>query len=393
MKKLLDRLKAYASLGELFGVLSVISLNRLRRARQKVYPQVPYFRRLEEVLEHLFYLYPTHPLFSRKSERRTTVILFGSDLSYTKSLCTRLYPLLERVKPSRLVIFGEKCVNRRITESIQTRVVGNVFGKNLEFTKVNKVVNELFEEYRSNKVDRILILYARASLSKGKRYTYSRGRKVIEEEIPRQILYERKGAKPVKSSLLDESLAYEILLLPFLPPPVKGRYRKEEILNLEGSEEELISQILKLYLNFYVKFLMLEHYTVLNLVRFRNTKRMQDNVEKKIRELKLLISKMRQEKITREIEDIVFGMLASEDRVLRDFSDRFAVLEIGKEVDKELREKIVKTVKKYFPLQEIKLIEGMLGFRIITSSRVYDFSVGYYLDELKKRLTSGVDLF
>ena len=86
-------------------------------------------------------------------------------------------------------------------------------------------------------------------------------------------------------------------------------------------------------------------------------------------------------------------MLTHEDRVFRAFSDRFAVLEIGKEVDKELREKIVKTVKRYFPLQEIKLIKGMLGFRIITPSRVYDFSVGYYLNELKRRLTSREDLF
>ena len=115
-------------------------------------------------------------------------------------------------------------------------------------------------------------------------------------------------------------------------------------------------------------------------------------MERKIRELRRLISKLRQERITRELEDIVFALLAFEDKVFKDFGDRFAVLEIGKEIKKELKEKIVNAVKKRLPIKEVRELSGMLGFRIITPSEVYDFTVEHYLEEIKRKITSGEDL-
>ncbi|WP_461828649.1 F0F1 ATP synthase subunit gamma [Aquifex sp.] len=392
MKAYSDKLKAYASLKELFGVLSVVSLNRLRRAKQEVYPQTPYYRRLEEVLEHLFYLYPHHPLFKPRKETKTVVLLFGSDLSYTRSLCNKLFKVLERLNYAELVVAGEKCVNRKLFEKFPTVRLGEVFGKTLNFPNVLKTINKLFEEYKKDKLSRIYILYAKPHIPKADRKPYGETKEHEPFHIPRQILYERKTPKAVKATTLGESFTYEVVLLPFLPPPLKGRYKKGEILNIEVSEEELIPQILKLYLSFYIKFLMLEHYTVLNLVRFQNTKRMEDNVEQKIKELKRLISKLRQEKITRELEDIIFALLAFEDKVFKDFRNRFAVLEIGKEIERKLKERIVNTVRKHFPVKEIRELSGMLGFRIITPSEVYDFTLEYYLEDIKKRITLAVDL-
>ena len=392
MKAYSDKLKAYASLKELFGVLSVVSLNRLRRAKQEVYPQTPYYRRLEEVLEHLFYLYPHHPLFKPRKGTKTALLLFGSDLSYTRVLCNKLFKALENVELSKLVVAGEKCVNPKLSEKFPTLYLGEVFGKTLNFSKVQGAVNELFEEYKKDKLSRVYILYARTHISKAERELYGETKERKPFHVPRQILYERKTPKTTKGVTLGESFTYEVVLHPFLPPPLRGRYRKGEILNLEVPEEELIPQLLKLYLNFYVKFLMLEHYTVLNLIRFQNTKRMEDNVERKIRELRRLISKLRQERITRELEDIVFALLAFEDKVFKDFGDRFAVLEIGKEIEKELKEKIVNAVKKRLPIKEVRELSGMLGFRIITPSEVYDFTVEHYLEEIKRKITSGEDL-
>ena len=392
MKAFSDKLKAYASLKELFGVLSVVSLNRLKRAKQEVYPQTPYYRRLEEVLEHLFYLYPHHPLFTPRKGKKVAVLLFGSDLSYTKALCNKLFKALENVEIYKLAVAGEKCVNRKLFEKFPTVHLGEVFGKTLNFPKVLEVINKLFEEYKKDKLSRVYILYARTHISKADRKPYGEIKEHEPFHIPRQILYERKTPKTTKGITLGESFTYEVILLPFLPPSLKGRYKKGEILNLEVAEEELIPQLLKLYLNFYVKFLMLEHYTVLNLVRFQNTKRMEDNVDRKIKELKRLISKLRQEKITRELEDIIFSLLAFEDKVFRDFEDRFAVLEIGKEIKKELKEKIVNTVKKRFPVKEVRELSGMLGFRIITPSEVYDFTLEHYLEDIRKRIISAEDL-
>ncbi len=392
MKAYSDKLKAYASLKELFGVLSVVSLNRLRRAKQEVYPQTPYYRRLEEVLEHLFYLYPNHPLFKPRKGTETLILLFGSDLSYTRSLCNKLFKALENIKPSRMIVAGEKCPNPKLFERIPTRHLGGIFGKNLNFSKVQEIVNKAFEEFKREKLSHVYILYARTHIPKTVSIQYGETKESKALHVPRQILYERKTPKTTKRITLGESFTYEVVLLPFLPPPLRGRYKKGEILNLEVPEEELIPQILKLYLNFYVKFLMLEHYTVLNLVRFQNTKRMEDNVERKIKELKRLISKLRQEKITRELEDIVFALLAFEDKVFRDFRDRFAVLEIGKEIEEELKERILNAVKKHFPVKEVREVSGMLGFRIITPSEVYNFTPEHYLEDLKKRVTSAEDL-
>ncbi len=138
---------------------------------------------------------------------------------------------------------------------------------------------------------------------------------------------------------------------------------------------------------------MLEHYTTLNLVRFQNTRRIQDNLEREIKKLKRVISKARQDRITRELQDITFALLSFEERLFKDFSHRFAVLEIGEEIENSLKSLIIKVLKKRIPVQEIREVKGLLGFRIITPSEVYDFSVEHYLESLKKNLTLGADLF
>lgn len=392
MRVLSDKLKAYTALKELFGVLSVVSLNRLKRAKQEVYPQTPYFRRLEEVLEHLFALNPHNPLFKPRRERRTKVILFGSDLSYTRSLCDKLFKTLEeaeKFKVVEVVVVGEKC--KKKYEKLT--FLGKVFGKSLNFKRVIEIVNKLFGEYVREEIDRVFILYARPTLRESKLTSFTRQQKKEVEEVPREILYERKTPREVPKITLGEGFSYRIILHPFIPPPIERRYRKGEVLNFEGSEEELIAEVLKIYLNFYVKFLILEHYTTLNLVRFQNTRRIQDNLEREIKKLKRVISKARQDRITRELQDITFALLSFEERLFKDFSHRFAVLEIGKEIENSLKSLIIKVVKKRIPVQEIREVKGLLGFRIITPSEVYDFSVEHYLESLKKNLTLGADLF
>jgi len=90
VKKLSDKLKVLNLLREVFNVVAVISLNRFRRLKPYVISKAPYFTRLEEVLEHLFALYPDHPLFNPREEKRIAVILLLSDLPLTRSLCSKV---------------------------------------------------------------------------------------------------------------------------------------------------------------------------------------------------------------------------------------------------------------------------------------------------------------
>ena len=49
-------------------------------------------------------------------------------------------------------------------------------------------------------------------------------------------------------------------------------------------------------------------------------------------------------------------------------------------------------MKKRFPVKEVRELSGMLGFRIITPSEVYDFTLEHYLEDIRKRIISAEDL-
>lgn len=392
MKKLSEKLKAYEVLKEVFNVIAIISLNRFKKTRHIVSKEYPYFERLKEVLEHLFALYPTHPLFRQREEKKISVVVFTSDLSFTRELCNRIFKSVPKFKNAEFIILGGKCKKRDFFERYKPKVISGVFTKFVDYESVFKTFEELFEKFTLKEVDSVYVVSAIPFLEKtkgeGKR---EEGKPKGELEVRREILYARE-ARQVKVVEIGESGKIEVYVDRFLPPRIKGVYRKDLILNFEGSEEEIIKTVLKLYTEFHAKFLSLGHWNALNLQRFRTSKRIQDNLEKKIKTLKRLLSKERQEKITRELQDIVLSLLALEEKKFRDLESKGFVLEIDKDLYEKLKERIVKSLKEHFSILEVVEVEGLLGFYLRGEGKVYNCSALKQLEFFISKLISKEDL-
>ncbi|AAC06541.1 F0F1 ATP synthase subunit gamma [Aquifex aeolicus] len=391
MKKLSEKLRAYEVLREVFNVIAVISLNRFKKTRHIVSQEYPYFERLKEVLEHLFALHPTHPLFKPREEKRVSVVVFTSDLSFTRELCNKIFKSVPEFRETEFIIFGGKCRKKDLFERLKPKVISNTFTKLVDYSKILKTFEELFERFASKELDAVYVVSALPFLEraegKGKRET---GKSIKEEEVKREILYTR-GARYVRAVELGESGRIEVYVERFLPPKIKGVYRKDLILNFEGNEEEIIRTVLKLYTEFHAKFLSLAHWNALNLQRFRTAKRIQDNLERKIKNLKRLISKERQEKINRELQDIALSLLALEEKKFKDIEHKDYVLEIDKNLEESLKKKVIEILKEHFPILEVKEVEGLLGFYLRGEGKVYNASTLKQLELFVREIILRVD--
>ncbi|GAB6065801.1 FoF1 ATP synthase subunit gamma [Aquifex pyrophilus] len=388
MREYLRKKRNYELLREAFHVISILSSNRFRRLRGEVLPKVPFYTRLKEVLEHLFTLYPHHPLFRPRKEKKVALILFLSDISFTRSLCSRLIDKALREVPRDWEVYavGSKCRSFKLNNFKRIHFVEGVFKRKVNTEKLISLSSELFKRYVRRELDGVYVLQAELQTQEmEKAYPYE---EVKEEEKKVEVtpvkFYERGKPFTYRAYELGVSGNYDISLFRFIPPVIKKKYKKELILNFEGKEEEIIEHILGLYLVFYVQFLAYEHAAVLNLVRFRTGKRIEDNLSKRIKEVQLKINKGRQEKINKELQDIVFSLLAFEEKRFKDINLRCATLEVGEEIYEGLRNEIVRRVRRLIPLCEVRYVKGLLGFRILAGKVVYDFSVDFYLNELER---------
>jgi len=374
VKKLSEKLRTYEVLREVFNVIAVMSLNRFKKTRGIVSQEYSYFERLKEVLEHLFALYPTHPLFKPRKEKRVSVLVFTSDLSFTRELCNRIFNSIPYFTEVEFIIFGGKCRKKKLFESFKPKLISGIFTKFVDYSRVLKIFEELFEKFVSHEVDAVYVVSAIPFMERNEVREKGGAEKISKEwEIKREILYSRR-AKQIRAVEMGESGKIEVYVERFLPPRIKRVYKKDLILNFEGNEEEIIETVLRLYTEFYAKFLSLGHWNALNLQRFRTAKRIQDNLERKIKILKRLISKERQERINRELQDIVLVLLALEEKKLKDIEHKGYVLEIDKNLRKELKEKILKRLEERFNILEVKEVENLLGFYLREKGKVYNCS-------------------
>ncbi|NPB07304.1 MAG: hypothetical protein GXN96_00070 [Aquificae bacterium] len=389
MKRLRDKLRAYEVLGEVFNVIAVLSLNRFRKARGEVLPKTPYFRRLEEVLEHLFFLNPYHPLFKPRERGKRVLVVFGSELSFTRSLCSRLLKEARQREKEELYIIGSRCFPREYSEKAEKRE--GVFRRNLNPYPLISLAKDLFLGYREGRIREVFVLYAEPVGGKGERGELRR-REVKEEKRPHERFYEKPAPRPVRAAEVGLGASYRPRVVRFLPPTLRRRYRKGEILNYEVEEEQIISMLLELYLQFYTEFLALEHFTSLNLVRFQTCRRIQENISRRIKEVQRELSKERQERINRELQDIVLAMLSFQGKPFPSPALRLgAVLEMGRNLHPLLKERIVEVVSRLFPVAEVREVEDLLAFRIIAGGEVYEASpelqLENFLSTLKENLS------
>ncbi|WP_170144754.1 F0F1 ATP synthase subunit gamma [Hydrogenivirga caldilitoris] len=398
------KIKTLEALRSTLNVWEVIAVNRYKKYSSVVGAQLPYFLRLQEVLEHLYSLYSgvRIDLLELREEKNVDVLVLTSDRGYIGDFVTRtlktLKSFIESKKDKNINLFlaGKKGATSRLLDTGAV-VFEGVLTKDIDWDAVGNIKSVLVERFRKGFSDACYVIFQRPEVELGELIE-------IEERERREALLEEspffypkfEEVFKVKPMLAAERGRYRPVITRFLPADVRKRYSKEIILNIEAPEEAFIDGLLRLYISFFIKEVFLEHFTSINFARYRTISRILENIDRKLNTYRFVLNKLRQEKITKEIEDIVFAFLATEEKKLKSLFERGYILEIDVKAEdtrgRELKERLEKLG---FPIREVRKRVLIGGFRLLREGEAIDLSVEGVFNllrgSIKRRILRGKD--
>ena len=387
-----EKIKTLQVLKSTLNVWEVIAVNRYKKYSSVVGAQLPYFLRLQEVLEHLYALYPgvRTELLQMREEERVDILVLTSDRGYVGDFITRTMKVMERLvehkrdREINLFIAGRRGATSRLVR-MGAVVFEDVLTRDINWEVVERIRDVLVERYRRKFSDACYVVFQRPEVEAGELIE-------IEERERREALLEESPffypkfeevlrLKPMRAV---ERGRYRPIVTRFLPADVRKRYLKETILNLEAPEDEFIEELLEIYLSFFMREVFLEHFTSINFARYRTISRILENIDRKLSAYKRLVNKLRQEKITKEIEDIVFSLMATEEKTFRAYQEKTCTLEVDTDLKGELVEHLKEELEKRgFGVGKVERRRLVGGFRLLLPGKAFDLSVVGFLSSLK----------
>ena len=387
------KIRTFEALRSTLNLWEVLAVNRYKKYSSLVGAQLPYFLRLQEVLEHLCALYPgaKSGLLRVREERSADLLILTSDRGYLGDfipiVLRRAEAFIESRREIRISLFlaGRRGALRKYMERGAV-LFEEVLTKDVSWEVVERIRDTLVERYRKGMSDACYVIFQRPRVEGGKFVELERRERkdALVEESP--FFY--AGFSEVlrlKPKRVVETGGYGPVVVRFLPPDIKGRYSKTSVLNLEVPEEELMESLLELYLSFFMREIFLEHFASLNFARYRTISRILENIDRKLRTYRLLVNKLRQERITKEIQDIVFSLMATEEEKLRDYREDTCTLEVDRNTGEEIVQDLRRRLEKLgFGIGRVEKRYLLGGFRLLMHGKVLDLSVKGLLRDMAR---------
>ena len=388
-----NKITTLRALKSTLNVWGAIAVNRYKRLSSQVGATMSYFLRLQEVMEHLYSLYSgvRAELLEMRDESSIDILVLTSDRGYVGDFILKTLRVLDAVleakknrKVSLFIAGGRGALSKY--RSLGAVIYENVLTKDINWGRVEEIRKKLVDRYRRRVSDATYVVFQRPEVDMGGRAEPTEEKAVGEIPTESPFFYARfeevLRAKPL--AVVERGRSRPIVVR-FLPADVRKRYSPTTILNLEGNEDRLIEELLELYLDFFMREVFLEHFTSLNFARYRTVTRIKENIDRRLSEYQRLMNKLRQEKITKEIEDIVLSHMATEERIYRDILEEGYLLE----VDINTPEPIVSLIKERlegmgYRIREIRKANLLGGFRLLSTSKVADPTALRYLMEITR---------
>lgn len=387
LRDIWSKIRGYNSLGKYLHALNLISINRFRKSSSEVSKQLPYLIRLKEAIEHLCALEPEleTPILRRAEGNLTCLLVLTTDRGFVGNFNHRLreevlkFVASKTYTISRLVVFGRKG-EELFREWGKVEVYSELFTKTVNWDIALDVFDSILKGYLSGHYHSVHVAYQKPTLKVGTveaQAVESTARLDVEiGQIYYELFKERGYSRP---PAIGAVAGYHPIIVRFIPPTVEGRYSPEAILNFEGDKGLLIDQMVRLYLNFMLRVVLLEHFTSELSARFIRTREILRNIESSMEELQSKLRRLRQESINSEVFNIVNSYLSMEKKAYKDLQPTGYILEVGKAFDEEdLKERL----GRFFTIREVIKKEGLIGFRLYSRSRLYDFSINTILSRL-----------
>jgi F-type H+-transporting ATPase subunit gamma len=282
-REIRKKLKLTKNVQKITHAMQMVSVNKLRRAKESMLGSRPYAEKITQVIEHLANadVAYSHPFMELREVKQTGFIVISTDrglcgalnLNLFREILAEINVLLDQNIEAEMCLVGEKasgffrrCGNVIVAKATQIhqgeRGIEDLIG----------VVKIMLDHYRSNRIQSLFLGYNRF----------------------------------VNTMSFQPKL---IQLLPIVATPMKTfKYRWDYI--YEPHVKSLLDPLLNRYVESIVYQAMVENIACEYAARMLAMKNASENAQKLIEEFQLFYNKARQMMITNELAEIVAGETA-----------------------------------------------------------------------------------
>ena len=282
IRQIRRRIRSVQNTAKITKAMQMIAASKMRRAQQLTLEGRPYAQKLQEVLADLAAqpaeAEEVHPLLQRREVRRTEIIHITPD----RGLCGGLNSNLNRTsgrfiqaepQPTSVVAVGRKGRDFMVRSGQEVRAVFTDLGDRPDLAAVLPIARLAIEDYTSGHADQVFITYAQFVST------------AVQEPVMQQLL-------PVKPAPMELGQAVGYIY--------------------EPQSLAVLAALLPRFVEMQIYHAVLESIASEQSARMVAMRNATDSASDMVDALTLMMNKVRQESITRELLDIVGGVAALE---------------------------------------------------------------------------------
>ena len=282
IRQIRRRIRSVQNTAKITKAMQMIAASKMRRAQQLTLAGRPYAQKLQEVLADLaaqpVEAEEVHPLLQKRDVRRTEIIHITPDRGLCGGLNSNLnrttgHFILQEHHPTSVVTVGRKGRDFMVRSGREVRAVFTDLGDRPDLVAVLPIARLAIEDYTSGYADQVLITYAQFVST------------AVQEPVIQQLL-------PVRPAPLELGQAVGYIY--------------------EPRSLEVLAALLPRFVEMQIYHAVLESIASEQSARMVAMRNATDSANDMIDALTLMMNKVRQEGITRELLDIVGGVAALE---------------------------------------------------------------------------------
>jgi F-type H+-transporting ATPase subunit gamma len=278
LRDLRRRIKSVQGTQQITKAMEMVAAAKLRKAQAKAESSRPYATKMQSMLDNLTQASASleHPLFEKREVKKVALVVITSDRglcgSYNNNVISEANRFIECYDPDQvsLVIVGRKGYSyfSKRTHEIRLRYLG--LGGDLDLTQVKNMTNDLINLFLSGEVDEVHVTYTK--------FLSPVTHRVVTEKF---LNIESQVEVKEKESFVD-----------FI---------------FEPSPEKIFARLLPTYCMIRVQMALAESFASEHGSRMIAMSNATKNADEMIDHLTLVMNKLRQATITKEMLEITTG--------------------------------------------------------------------------------------
>ena len=291
LRDIRQKIKSVTTTQQITNAMRMMSTAKLSRAVEAVNKAKPYINKLLSLARHIKTVVPNlkHPAFEKREINKTSTIIIGGERGLCGGFNQELHNYVQKrikkldISKQKFYVIGQKPIrflqslNIPIEKEFETLNINELKPKLIELS------NELFEEFKAQKTDRVNII----STS----YTSSVNRPIVTIQLL---------PLPENSDLFSETEKAA-------DTEEKGQSITSQDFDFFPSPKEIFDNILPRYMYNSLLKAVLESVAAEQCSRMIAMTSATDRANEKLESLRLELNRSRQAQITQEINEVVAG--------------------------------------------------------------------------------------